>query len=80
MDTLLEEFNKLIENKNKEIEEKFLLKTKKMKDVISSDDITPVSIDTIDYNTKKTISKINAEKERKYKASKAYKNSNTYIT
>ena len=76
MDALLYTFNIMIANKNKEVEEKFLLKTKKMRDSLQQEDITPV--DTIDYITKKTIYKINAEKDRKYKASKAYKNSNTY--
>jgi hypothetical protein len=75
MELLVEEFNAMIYKKNKEIEEKYLLKTKKV-----SNEQLPEScnIEKIDYTTQKTIYKINAEQERKYKASKAYKKSTAF--
>lgn len=88
MELLVEEFNAMIDKKNKEIEEKFLLKTKKTSAKIESDnqlshddiscDNQNDNIEKIDYTTKKTIYKINAEQERKYKASKAYKKSTAF--
>ena len=51
----------------------YILKTKKNSK--QKDDNT---VETIDYTTKKTINKINAEQDRKYKASKAYKKSTAF--
>lgn len=88
MELLVEKFDKLIEEKNKEIEKKYLLKTKKiatvsLEDIKEDDTDTNVIVvidnkDTIDYTTKKTIYKINAELDRKYKSSKLYKNLQAY--
>lgn len=78
MELLIEEFNAMIDKKNKEIEEKFILKTKKTSNQIDENTILPDSIEKIDYTTKKTIYKINAEQDRKYKASKAYKKSTAF--
>ena len=90
MDLLVEKFDKMIEEKNKEIEIKFLLKQKKTnKDIKQDKDISEHisneiieeaddTINNIDYNTKKTLYKINAEIDRKYKSSKAYKKTIAY--
>ena len=82
MELIVEEFNKLIENKNKEIENLIILKgkNKNLKDNTNIDDISNISLDQpledkdiIDYRTKQTISKILTEQDRKLKSSKAYK-------
>lgn len=87
MESVVDYFDKLIDEKNKEIEQKYLLKVKNIKmnvDVVdqtdtqsvSTDILQPVSTDNkniIDYTTKQTINKINAEQDRKFRASKAYK-------
>ena len=87
MESVVDYFDKLIDEKNKEIEQKYLLKVKNIKmsvDVVDQTDIQSVETDTpkpvstdnkniIDYTTKQTINKINAEQDRKFRASKAYK-------
>lgn len=90
MDTLKEEFDKYIENKNKEVEEILLSKevNRKMKldniklandelDINNNQnkdkEIEEENIDKIDYRTKKTLSSILLEQDRKLKASKNYK-------
>jgi hypothetical protein len=65
MDKMVENFNKIIEIKEKEIEEILLSKNKKMTNKLDKNDL--------DYATKKTISKIKSEEKRKYESSKLYK-------
>lgn len=60
---LLDNFNKIIEMKNKEVEIILLSKNKKM---------TNKSLE-IDYETNKTINKIKNEEKRKLENSKLYK-------
>jgi len=62
---MVENFNKIIEIKEKEIEEILLSKNKKMTNKLDKNDL--------DYATKKTISKIKSEEKRKYESSKLYK-------
>lgn len=80
MELLKEEFDRYVELKNKEIEELLENKSKnrKMKEqdngiLIEKDCSEEQSKDKIDFNTKKTYSKILAEQDKKYKSSKAYK-------
>ena len=61
---LLNNFNNLIDIKNKEVELILNSKNKKMMNNNSNE---------LSYDAKKTIAKINAEQERKLKSSKAYK-------
>jgi len=58
-------FNIILNNKNKEVEDILISKNKKMK--------VTLKIDQLDYASKKTINLIENEKIRKYKSSKAYK-------
>jgi hypothetical protein len=60
---LLHNFNELLKQKNEEVE--FLLNSKNKK-------MRNKSVD-LDYDSKKTLSKITAEQKRKYESSKAYK-------
>ena len=60
---LLHNFNELLKQKNEEVE--FLLNSKNKKMRNKSADL--------DYDSKKTLSKITAEQKRKYESSKAYK-------
>lgn len=81
MDLLKQEFDKYVELKNKEIEEMIENKSKnrKMKDNNTEDDTIEgcseeqPDIEKIDFNTKKTYSRILAEQDKKLKSSKAYK-------
>jgi len=65
MDKMIENFNKIIDSKEKELEEILLSKNKKV--------INKLDKDQLDYATKKTITKIKAEEKRKLENSKAYK-------
>lgn len=65
MDKMVENFNKIIEIKEKEIEEILLSKNKKMTNKLDKNEL--------DYATKTTISKIKKEEKRKYESSKLYK-------
>lgn len=65
MDELMGNFNIILNNKNKEVEDILISKNKKMK--------VTLKIDQLDYASKKTINLIENEKIRKYKSSKAYK-------
>lgn len=62
---MVENFNKIIEIKEKEIEEILLSKNKKMTNKLDKNEL--------DYATKTTISKIKKEEKRKYESSKLYK-------
>ena len=62
-DEVLFGFNELLKQKNEEVE--FLLNSKNKK-------MRNKSVD-LDYDSKKTLSKITAEQKRKYESSKAYK-------
>jgi hypothetical protein len=62
-DEVLFGFNELLKQKNEEVE--FLLNSKNKKMRNKSTDL--------DYDSKKTLSKITAEQKRKYESSKAYK-------
>jgi len=65
MDKMIENFNKIIDSKEKELEEILLSKNKKV--------INKLDKDQLDYATKKTITKIKAEEKRKLENSKEYK-------
>ena len=65
MDKMIENFNKIIDSKEKELEEILLSKNKKV--------INKLDKDQLDYATKKTITKIKAEEKRKLENSKTYK-------
>ena len=65
------EFENLMDKKTKEIEELYIIKTGKKK-------MTVTDPEKIDYYSKKTLNAINAELDRKYKASKAYKKLQEY--
>ena len=64
-------FLEILNRKIKEIEEMFILKTEKKKMTVSDPE-------KLDYFSKKQLNAINTELDRKYKASKAYKNLQAY--
>jgi len=66
-----ETFLEILNRKIKEIEEMYILKTEKKKMTVSDPE-------KLDYFAKKQINAINTELDRKYKASKAYKNLQAY--
>lgn len=73
MEHLNRKFDSILQNKQEEIMEAF---NNKKNNIKMTDDIV---VDDIGFSAKTTLSKINAEQERKYKASKTYKNKNQYV-
>lgn len=65
-DLLLNNLNNILDNKLIEIEN--ILNSKKKININNNNDI--------DYNTKKTLGKINAELKKKYESSSAFKKKN----
>lgn len=80
-DILLFNLREILNSKLKEIEHLLSSSSKKINnDGNNGDNVNIVNIDIIDYNTKKTISKINAEAKRKLEASKSYKKKTQIIS
>jgi len=77
-DILLFNLREILNSKLKEIEHLLSSSSKKINN--DGNDGNIVNIDIIDYNTKKTISKINAEAKRKLEASKSYKKKTQIIS
>ena len=71
MDHINAKFDKILNTKMK-----IVIDTISSKSEIKK--MTKTNINEVDYTAKQTLSKITAEQDRKYKSSKAYKNTQEY--